>query len=84
MLLKKLPFKIELDLTVYYLVWFVFVALKLTHVIDWPWLWIMSPLWGAMVLYLAAVLLFLLAYAFACIIMWICERFDDEEEMEEW
>lgn len=23
----------------------VFVALKLTHVIDWSWIWVFSPLW---------------------------------------
>lgn len=22
-----------------------FVGLKLGHVIDWPWLWVLSPLW---------------------------------------
>jgi MFS family permease len=28
----------------------IFVALKLTHVIDWSWVWVLSPLWiGAMV-----------------------------------
>jgi hypothetical protein len=23
----------------------VFIVLKLTHVIDWPWLWVLSPAW---------------------------------------
>ena len=23
----------------------VFIVLKLTHYIDWPWLWVLSPLW---------------------------------------
>jgi hypothetical protein len=23
----------------------VFIALKLTHYIDWPWWWVLSPLW---------------------------------------
>lgn len=22
-----------------------FIVLKLTHVIDWPWLWVLSPAW---------------------------------------
>ena len=22
-----------------------FIALKLTHVIDWSWLWVLSPIW---------------------------------------
>lgn len=27
------------------LVFIVFLVLKLTHVIDWPWLWVTAPLW---------------------------------------
>ncbi len=23
-----------------------FIGLKLGHVIDWPWYWVLSPLWG--------------------------------------
>ena len=23
----------------------VFIALKLVHVIDWPWIWVVSPIW---------------------------------------
>ena len=23
----------------------VFIALKLTHVIDWSWVWVLAPLW---------------------------------------
>ena len=23
----------------------VFITLKLTHVIDWSWIWVLSPLW---------------------------------------
>lgn len=23
-----------------------FIVLKLTHVIDWSWWWVLSPLWG--------------------------------------
>ena len=28
----------------------VFIILKLTHVIDWSWLWVLSPLWIGVVL----------------------------------
>jgi hypothetical protein len=34
-----------------------FVVLKLTHVIDWPWIWVLAPFWAG----LALVVLFLLA-----------------------
>lgn len=23
----------------------VFIVLKLVHVIDWPWIWVISPIW---------------------------------------
>lgn len=32
-----------------------FVALKLTHTIEWSWVWVLSPLWVAMVLFVIAV-----------------------------
>lgn len=33
----------------------VFITLKLTHVIDWPWLWVLAPLWIGLVLALAVI-----------------------------
>ena len=38
-----------------------FIGLKLAGVIDWPWLWVLSPLWislgiGLMVIFVALVL----------------------------
>lgn len=38
-----------------------FIALKLTHVIDWSWVWVLSPIWitiGLVVLVILAVILF--------------------------
>ena len=29
------------------LLWVIFLILKLTHVIDWKWLWVFSPIWIA-------------------------------------
>ena len=26
-----------------------FIGLKLTHFIDWPWVWVLFPLWGPVV-----------------------------------
>jgi len=31
----------------------VFVVLKLVHVIDWSWWWVLSPLWIAALLFIA-------------------------------
>lgn len=35
----------------------VFAVLKWTHVIDWSWLWILSPWWIGIALWLAIVLI---------------------------
>lgn len=28
----------------------VFIVLKLCHVIDWAWIWVLAPLWGSLAL----------------------------------
>lgn len=35
----------------------VFITLKLTHVIDWSWWWVLAPLWGSLVLILGCLVL---------------------------
>lgn len=32
-----------------------FIVLKLCHVIDWPWLWVLAPMWIGLALVLAVV-----------------------------
>ena len=34
-----------------------FVVLKLTNVIDWPWIWVISPLWIPVVLFILIILI---------------------------
>jgi hypothetical protein len=34
-----------------------FIALKLTHAINWSWLWVLAPLWGGFVLALAIIMI---------------------------
>ena len=36
----------------------VFITLKLTGVITWPWLWVLAPLWAGLILALVAVAIF--------------------------
>lgn len=41
-----------------------FVALKLTHVINWPWIWVLAPFWisiGIGIIFLIVVLFIALA-----------------------
>lgn len=38
----------------------VFITLKLTDVIDWPWLWVLSPLWISFLVTVVVVALLLL------------------------
>ena len=34
-----------------------FVVLKLTHVIDWAWIWVTAPFWGGLAIILVIVIL---------------------------
>lgn len=38
----------------------VFVVLKLTGYIAWPWVWVLSPLWISVALYLAILVIYLI------------------------
>lgn len=38
-----------------------FVALRLTGQIDWSWWWVLSPLWGSIVVFALLVLFFVAA-----------------------
>ena len=33
----------------------VLIALKLTNFIDWPWVWILAPIWGGAILFIFVV-----------------------------
>lgn len=28
----------------------VFIVLKILHKIDWPWIWVLCPIWGSIIL----------------------------------
>lgn len=38
----------------------VFIVLKLTHVIDWSWIWVLSPMWSGAVFWGIWVIFFLI------------------------
>jgi len=38
-----------------------FIGLKLTHVISWPWLWVLSPIWISFLIGIAFFILLLIA-----------------------
>lgn len=38
----------------------VFIVLKLCHVIDWSWWWVLSPIWGVFVLAIAITIIYIL------------------------
>ena len=40
----------------------VFIVLKLTGYIDWPWLWVMAPTWICFVLWVLTVVGFVIFY----------------------
>ncbi len=44
--------KIQYGLGFFDLLELIFIALKLTGVIDWRWVWVLAPAWGQLVLVL--------------------------------
>lgn len=44
-----------------------FIGLKLCHVINWPWLWVLSPLW-------ISFLLFIVLLTIALILMFFVDK----------
>ena len=40
----------------------VFIVLKLTGYIEWPWLWVMAPAWISFILWLLVVVGFVIFY----------------------
>lgn len=41
-----------------------FIALKLTGYISWPWIWVLSPIWISLAIFVVAVLIFAIVLAF--------------------
>lgn len=56
------------SVTPMFLLFLVFLILKLTKVITWSWLWVTAPLWGGLALALA-VLLGFGVFAVFCVVM---------------
>ena len=44
--------KYEIGIGVTGLLLVAFIVLKLTHVIDWSWWWVLAPAWGPLVIFL--------------------------------
>ena len=39
-----------------------FIVLKLLHVIDWPWVWVLAPIWGGFLLGIVILAVYLIIY----------------------
>ena len=49
----------------------VFITMKLANVIDWPWLIVLSPFWGAFLLYL---FIYIICRIGLWITLWLIQR----------
>jgi len=49
----------------------VFITLKLTHVIEWSWVWVLSPIWITALTVLTLLAVAGLFFLFAVIFAWI-------------
>lgn len=57
----------------------VFITLKLIGTIDWPWIWILSPIWAPIAILIAIVIIAILIAAFATVF----SRNEDDEDNDE-
>ena len=57
----KRNYNISCEINISTVLTLIFVVLKLCKVIEWNWLWVLSPLWISTILYL---LLYLIIYLF--------------------
>lgn len=45
-----------------------FIVLKLCHVIEWSWLWVLAPLWIPLAITIVILLI-------VCLVAWIADRY---------
>jgi Transmembrane Fragile-X-F protein len=56
------------------LLFLLFLALKLTHYIDWSWWWVTAPLWIGLAIYLSIALIGGIIWGVAFLIIIACEK----------
>ncbi len=54
----------------------VFIVLKLTNFIDWPWIWVLSPLWLGIAIFMAIVIVIAIIIVFGFFIKTIVNKFN--------
>ncbi len=52
----------------------VFLALKLFEVVEWPWLWVLSPLWIIVLAGLGMLAFGVISNALVLLLAWLCKR----------
>ena len=38
----------------------IFIVLKLVHVIHWPWIWVLAPLWISLLIFVVIAIIFVI------------------------
>ena len=49
--------KIELDFSLSFILTIIFFVLKMLNVIDWAWIWVLSPIWISLILTIIIVII---------------------------
>lgn len=55
-----MDYKFHFDLSLGAILTLIFVLLKITHFIDWSWIWVFSPLWISAIVVIVLFLIFLI------------------------
>ena len=54
-----MDYKFHFDLSFGAMLTLIFILLKVTHLIDWGWIWVFSPLWISVIIVIVLFLIFL-------------------------
>ena len=49
--------KIELDFSLSFVLTVIFFVLKMLNIIDWAWIWVLSPIWISLILTIIIVII---------------------------
>jgi hypothetical protein len=60
--LKGVIMKIELDFSLSFVLTIVFFVLKMLNIINWAWVWILSPIWISLILTIIIVIIWKIWY----------------------
>lgn len=64
----------KIEIRISFVLFIIFLALKLTGVITWSWMWVFAPLWIPIAVVVAVMIATIIILSAGCLIKWLVER----------